>query len=113
MSEELSQKYKAFENQVRPWLPTLQKAGEAILVQEISKYPVFVFLNNPLEIGIPLVQSNDGFFIHLSTLEELATKKIVRMERVDEFRKVFKPAQEEACFLFLSGDKPEFLFIPY
>lgn len=107
--------YKQLEKELKPYLPLLQKAADAILDQDISSYPIFLLHQQTVSIGIPLVEGKNEehpWSVNASTLEELATKKIIEMERVDDFRKVYKDPQDYFCLLLLSDSGADFVFFP-
>lgn len=93
----------------------LKVASEGVRNQQISKYPIFVLSIQPVAIGI-LLKDNEGdsssFFVYASTLEELATKGIVAMDKVDQFISIFKDPEKHFCFLIMSEEEAEFIFLP-
>jgi len=75
---ELEEKYQQLKNELKPLSAVMNKATDTLLDEGISKYPIFVVSQLEIELGIPLVQRNESqfkWFINLSTLEEMATKK--------------------------------------
>lgn len=90
------------------------KAVKTILDENISNYPILVafpsFTN--LNIGLP-ISEGEKFSFNATTLEELAMKKIVSMEKVDEFRKVFREKKDSFCIFLLEKPAPQFIFMPY
>ncbi len=93
----------------------LGKTADAVLDQGISSYPIFVLHHQDIALGILLVQG-DGekmpWTVNVTTLEELATKNIVSMEKVDNFRQVYKDPQDYFCLFILDGEQADFVFLP-
>ncbi len=104
---------KAF---LEPQKKILKKAKEAVLVQDVSNYPIFVLSVDDIELGIPLlemaVDDEKKSYIRITTLEELATKGIVEMSKVDDFRALYKSKKNHFCLLIIREDQPEFVFFP-
>lgn len=92
----------------------MSEAREAILDQEVSRYPIFVAHQHELEIGVRLVKRNDvsPWNINASTLEEFVTKQIIVEDKVDEFRKVYKEHPEDFCLFVISELGANFVFLP-
>lgn len=104
---------KAF---LEPHNAVLKKAKEEVLVQDVSNYPIFVLSTEAIELGIPLMEiaidDEKKSYIRITTLEELATKGIVEMSKVDDFRALYKSKKNYFCLLIIREDQPEFVFFP-
>lgn len=107
-------KYIQLEEELSPFKKTMARASDTILDQEVSKYPIFVVHQHELEIGVLLVSASEAsaWSIHASTLEEFVSKQIVEMEKVDDFREVFKDPKEYFCLFVLSELGANFIFLP-
>ena len=110
----MSDKYQHIEQEVTPFIPTLQQAKETILDQEVSKYPIFVVHQHELEIGVTLIEKCEESLWnnHASTLEEFVTKQIVQEDKVDEFRRVYKEHPDDFCLFVISELGANFIFLP-
>ena len=81
--------------------------------ENVSNYPILVafpsFTN--VDIGLPI---NEGkqFSFNATTLEELAMKKVVDLDKIDEFRKLYKEKKDTLCIFLLEKPAPQFIFIP-
>ncbi len=98
-----------------PWLHMLGAAADTILDQDVSRYPIFITHRlEELELGIPLLQHDPAtpWSVHVSTLEELATKRLVDMTKVDDFRRVYRDPQDFLCLFVLDGQDARFVFMP-
>lgn len=109
-------KIERLETELKPYLPVIGNAADTILDQDVSSYPIFVVHQmDTVDIGILLLshqaQEGPAWSVHASTLEELATKKVVEMSKVDSFRKVYKNPRENICLFVLSDLGANFMFI--
>ncbi len=109
-------KIESLKTLLKPYLPLLREAKERVLTQDVSNYPIFVLSSDEIELGIPLTKiavENEKFsYIRLTTLEELATKGIVEMSKVDDFRSLYKSKKAHLCLLIILDEQPEFVFYP-
>lgn len=105
-----------FEKSIRPFKRLLSQASQIILDQDVSNYPIFVVHFAEITIGIPLLQDLAAhdlpYFVYASTLEELATKNIIAMENVSNFRDVYKNPKTHLCVLCLLEHAPSIVFLP-
>ncbi|HMQ59251.1 MAG TPA: hypothetical protein PKE06_01215 [Flavilitoribacter sp.] len=92
----------------------LAKVSDTILDQDISRYPIFVLSAKGLEIGVAVAAGDERqpWYISASTLEELAARQVIGMEKVDDFRRIFKDPQEFFCFLVIFEEQADFVFMP-
>ena len=108
-------KIEAIKAFISPQKEVLKKAKEEVLVQDVSNYPIFVMTTEEIELGIPLTQVpiNDIFsYIRLTTLEELATKRIIGMSKINDFRNLYNSKKNHFCILIIKESQPEFVFYP-
>lgn len=81
--------------------------------ENVSNYPILVafpsFTN--VNIGLPIKEGEQLSF-NATTLEELAMKKVVNLEKIDEFRKLYKEKKDTFCIFLLEKPAPQFIFIP-
>ncbi|MDX1665716.1 MAG: hypothetical protein R3350_00720 [Saprospiraceae bacterium] len=112
---DIKDQYLQLQKELEKYKPTLAKASDVILDQGVSSYPIFVLSKKPVAIGVALVSMDpeqSGWNIYASTLEELATKKVVEMEKVEEFKQVYKDPSEFFCLFVLSDLGANFAFLP-
>ena len=106
------------QNSLSPLMPVLGKVADTVLGEGVSSYPIFVVFQGAQEIGLglPLVQAEEGgqqnWTIHISTLEEMVSRQIVGMDRVDRFRQVFKDPTGHLCMLVWDQGEARFIFLP-
>jgi len=90
------------------------QAIKTIEDENVSNYPILVafpsFTN--VNIGLP-INEGEHFSFNATTLEELAVKKVVDMEKIDGFRKLYKEKKDSFCIFLLEKPAPQFIFIPY
>lgn len=93
----------------------MEKASDEIFNQDISKYPIFVISHQDISIGIKLAgegQIKGKWNLYISTLEEFSTKKLIRQERINEFRKIYKDPADYYCLFVIEDLGSKFVFIP-
>lgn len=108
----------ALRQQLRPYLLLMKKAATAIVDSEVSKYPIFVVYQGEDTIGLGLsvvagTPQNNNWSINATTLEELVTKQVITMDKVDDFRALFKNKAGHACWLVWNEGPAQFVFVPY
>ena len=103
-------KIETLKTVLKPHLPLLKEARERVLTQDVSNYPIFVLSEEEIELGIPLTEISIGdkkkSYIRLTTLEELATKGIVEMSKVDDFRALYQSKKNNLCLLVIREEQP-------
>ena len=108
-------KFHILEKELKPYSKLLGEASGRIIDEGISSYPIFIFHQQEMDMGLPLWE--DGaepgkWKVHASTLEEFVTKQLINMEKVDEFLKVYKDPAEHFCLFVISDLGANFVFIP-
>lgn len=99
--------------QLRNYIVLLDRAGQMIVDEGISKYPIMVVHKQEIQLGVPLEirQKLPGdWLINASTLEEFVSKGIVDPIKVDEFRQLYKQHEHHVCLLLLSELGAQFVF---
>jgi len=108
-------KFIQLEEDLQDYSSTMEKAQQAILDQEVSKYPIFVVHQHEIELGVLLVDGTNlglQWSINASTLEEFLSKQIIQPERVDSFKQVYKDTDQFFCCFVLSELGANFIFLP-
>ncbi len=93
----------------------MEKASDEIFNQEISNYPIFVISHDPINMGIVLAEKEQlkgNWNLYISTLEEFSAKKLIRQERINEFRKIYKDPEDFYCLFVIEDLGSKFVFIP-
>lgn len=113
---DVNKKFFQLEEELQPYLPLLSKAADTVLDQGVSSYPIFVVHQLSVDLGIPLLQRDDEegvkWSVNATTLEELVTKQVVKNDKVDSFKKVYKNPNQHLCLFVLSDLGAQFIFIP-
>lgn len=101
--------------QLRPLMGVIGQASDTIINERVSKYPIFAAHRQGVELGIPLVRHEEtghDWSVNASTLEEFATKGLIAMEKVKDFKKVYKPPADYVCLFVLEKLGATFVFLP-
>lgn len=103
------------QEELAPYKTILGKAADTIINENVSSYPIFVVHRLEVSIGIPIVKREEvegNWSINASSLEELVTKKVVEMEKLESFKKIYKDPSTFLCLLLLSDFGATFAFLP-
>jgi hypothetical protein len=93
----------------------LGQAYDAVIDEDVSKYPIIVIYQDMIEVGIPIIENigNGGLWsINISTLEELSVKQLVPNEKVARFIEIYKNPEKQFCIFVVSQIGANFVFIP-
>lgn len=87
---------------------------DEILNQDISNYPIFVASTTYIELGkLVIDKAQEGsWYFFASHLEEFAHKEIVSIDKIDEFREVYKQHVGELCIFVVKNNSGDFVFLP-
>lgn len=113
MSE--TEKFLQLQEDLKPYKGTMGKVIDELLANEVTKYPIFVVHQQEVEIGVEIVSKEKvagNWTVNATTLEEMVGKQIIFMDKVDNFRKVYKDPEENICLFILSELGAQFIFIP-
>jgi hypothetical protein len=108
-----SQKYSQLEKELAPYKSLMAKATDAILDQEVTKYPILVVHQHNVEIGIPLIPEDQKSIwqIQASSLEEFVSKQIIDKKKIDSFTTIYKNPENHFCLFVLSELGAQFIFL--
>ena len=112
-----TESYQIIERALAPYQELLAQTSDAILDHDISNYPIFVVHQQEVEIGVKIIEreeqeNTDSWTIQASMLEEFVSKKIIDLERVEEFREIYKSPQKYFCLFILNELGAQFVFLP-
>ncbi len=115
--EELTraEKTEILESELSLYKKMMSETVELLLVNEISKYPIFVAHQQELELGILLADREKvkgNWTMHLSTLEEFVSKQIIKEDKVNDFKATYKSPESFLCVFVLSELGAQFYFLP-
>src|SRR5688500_17249021 len=106
---------KEFALQVEHYNALMNEAFEGVINEGVSKYPVFIFHQQDVTVGIPIADRNliaGDWSVNISTLEEFYIKGLVTIEQVDEIKGKIKGTPPMYCCLVLSNEKASLVFLP-
>ena len=103
------------EKLLKRYRSTLAMAAETIRTENVSNYPIFVATKLEIDLGIALLLRGDlpdNWAVNASTLEEFHAKRIIDVEKIEEFRTLYRQHNEDICVFVLSEGGAKFVFIP-
>ena len=112
---DIQNQYRQLDQELKPYKRLMAQVADTVLDNDVSKYPLFVIHRDQLDLGVLLVDHEEGeskWSIQSSTLEVLAAKKVIGMDKVDRFRQVFKDPHAFLCLFVLGDMGPSFVFLP-
>ena len=116
MNQNGKQPLVEIERLLKRYRSPLAEAAETIRTQDVSNYPIFVASKTEIDLGIALLVRGslpDEWAVNASTLEEFHAKRIIDVEKIDDFRTLYRKHSDELCvFVFLNDGNAKFVFIP-
>ena len=116
MNQNGKQPLVEIERLLKRYRTTLAEAAETVRVENISNYPIFVASKQEIDLGIPLLLRGalpDEWAVNASTLEEFHAKRVIDIEKIDDFRTLYRQHNDDICvFVFLNDGGAKFVFIP-
>lgn len=109
------EKYEMLKKELLIYLPMMNQASDTVMDQDVSKYPIFVFHQLEVEIGINVVDRTKvkgNWSVNVSTLEEFVSKQLIAEENVKSFQEKYEDPALHFCLFVLSELGAEFIFIP-
>ena len=100
-------------DQLKLYVPLMEKAADIVIDENVSNYPIMVVHKQEIEVGIPLELQfalPGGWQLHVSTLEEFVSKKLIENNKVDEFRNLYKQHENHVCLFVISQLGAQFVF---
>ena len=113
MAEE-AEKLINLETELKKYKSVLVKAQEIIMIKDVSKYPIFVFHQHDMEVGIPIVEKSKAkgnWNINASSLEEFNSKSLIPSENVEKFQQAYKDTDTHICLFVISELGAQFIFL--
>lgn len=97
-----------FGQQLHYYHELLHEAFEGVINEDVSRYPVFIFHQQEMNVGLPIVdrdQSAGEWSVNISTLEEFYIKGIVTIEQVEEIKaKIIGQPPQYCCMVIYEGN---------
>lgn len=95
---------------------TLKEASYQVRKNDISKYPIFVFAKQEVQLGALLVNADElnlQWHVYASYVELFMQQGIIGADGVDAFEASYKNADEFCCLFVLDEEFTKFVFVPY
>ncbi|MGB3618821.1 MAG: hypothetical protein WBA12_11940 [Catalinimonas sp.] len=95
---------------------TLKEASYELRRRNISAHPIFPLCKEPQPVGSLLLDKGEvnlRWHVFLSFLEEFTQRGLVDEERTDEFKQIYKDADEFCCLFVIDAEFTNFVFLPY
>jgi hypothetical protein len=95
---------------------SLREVAVEIMVEGISKYPIFVAHQHELSLGELLLDKeelNTEWSIHASTLEEFMERGIIKADLKQRFIDTYKNPHDFMCVFVIVPEGANFVFFPY
>ena len=110
--------FDSVERDVRLYENYLKKIATQVVQTEISSYPIFIAHREPrLQIGRPIIVADamrTDWSINASLLEEFSQKKLIAINRIANFKEIYKSPKKYICLFIISGtNEASFAFYPY
>jgi hypothetical protein len=93
----------------------MREAFEGVINEEVSRYPVFIFHQQDVNVGILIADRHliaGDWSVNISTLEEFYIKGLVTIEQVEEIKSKITGNPPKYCCLVLGGEKGSLIFLP-
>jgi len=93
----------------------MAEAFEGVINEGVSKYPVFVFHQQDVTVGIMIADRHSiigDWSVNISTLEEFYIKGLVNIEKVEEIKAKMTGENPVYCCLILTEEKASIVFVP-
>jgi hypothetical protein len=95
---------------------SLYEVAVEIMVEGLSKYPIFVAHQHELKLGeviLDRVELGTQWSIHASTLEEFLEVGVIKAELKQRFIETYKSPKDFMCVFVVVPEGANFVFVPY
>lgn len=106
---------ESFGAQVDLYHDLMVEAFEGVINEGVSKYPVFIFHQQEITVGISIADRDrieGDWSVNISTLEEFYIKGLVTIEQVEQIKEKIAGDKQHYCCLVLGGEKGSMIFLP-
>lgn len=107
-------KFLQLESELSGYKRVMREAADTIIDENVSDYPIFVVHQQEVELGIPIAERGKvkgNWSINASTMEEMISKNILKEEKVDSFKTIYKSPKTHLCCFVLSELGAQFIFV--
>ena len=95
---------------------TLKEASYQIIKQGFSDYPIFPISKYDLKVGQLLIAKSEAeiqWNYYATYLQEFVERKYIKEEKVEQFKEIYKDAEEFCCLFVVDDEFTNFVFMPY
>ncbi|GAA4099403.1 hypothetical protein [Mucilaginibacter panaciglaebae] len=95
---------------------SIREVAVEIMVEGLSKYPIFVAHQHELKLGEVILDRNElntEWSIHASTMEEFIEVGLIKRSRRENFVASYKNPNEFMCIFVVVPEGANFVFVPY
>lgn len=110
-----AEKLAQLQVELQGYKAALSKAADTIIENNVSEFPVFIFHQHIVDMGIPIIdreETKGNWSVNASSLEEMVTKQIIQQNKLEEFKKVMLDKGSDLCLFVLSELGANFIFLP-
>lgn len=94
----------------------IKEASYQIRTRGFSDFPIFPISKNAQPLGQLLFPKNElklEWNYYATYLDEFVQRKIVKEDRIEDFKEVYKNPDEFCCLFVIDDTFTNFLFMPY
>lgn len=107
---------KSLEIDLRLYSESLREIAVEIMVEGISRHPIFVAHQHEVALGEPVMEKEDlntDWNINASMLEEFIERGIIKKELRERFLDTYKDPHDFMCVFAIVPEGANFVFFPY
>ncbi|GAB3924621.1 hypothetical protein [Mucilaginibacter myungsuensis] len=107
---------RSLEVDLRLYSESLREIAVEIMVEGLSRYPIFVAHQHEVALGEPVMQKEDlntDWNINVSMLEEFIDRGIIKKELRERFLDTYKDPHDHMCVFVIVPEGANFVFFPY
>ncbi|MES2278180.1 MAG: hypothetical protein V4592_19275 [Bacteroidota bacterium] len=107
---------KSLETDLRLYSESLREIAVEIIVEGISRHPIFVAHQHEVSLGEPVMEKEDlntDWNINASTLDEFMERGIIKKELKQRFLDTYKDPHDFMCVFVIVPEGANFIFFPY
>jgi hypothetical protein len=106
----------SLERDLKFFKDSLHEVAIEIMVEGLSRYPIFIAHQHELSLGEMILDRNDlntEWSIHASTMEEFLEKGIIKTPLKEKFVKSYKNPDDFMCVFVVVPEGANFVYYPY
>ncbi len=106
----------SLERDLKEFNDALHEVAVEIIVEGLSKYPIFVAHQHELKLGEVILdrhELNADWTIHASTLEEFVERGVIKPELKERFIASYKSPKDYMCVFVVVPEGANFVYYPY